>query len=93
MNTEMDVRLDRIRDRIDRLEGSAETAEAKAHQLESRLKSAEHAGRLHFRVAQCLAEVRHASGDSWRERKESVAAARAELERRADAALKQFNEA
>jgi hypothetical protein len=33
----------RIRDRIDRLEGSAKTAEAKVHQLESRLKSAEHA--------------------------------------------------
>ena len=47
--------------------------------------------RRHFRVVQRLAEVRHASGDRWSERKESVAAARAELERKAEAALKTFD--
>lgn len=38
-------------------------------------------------VAERLAQTRTASGDHWRESKASIAAARAELERKADAAM------
>ena len=41
-------------------------------------------------VAERLAQVRTASGERWRESKASVAAARAELERNADEAMKEL---
>jgi prefoldin subunit 5 len=41
-------------------------------------------------VAERLAKVRHVSAERWHDGKESVAAARAELERKADAARKKF---
>lgn len=41
-------------------------------------------------VAERMAQVREQSGDRWRETKESVAAERAELERKADDALKKL---
>jgi hypothetical protein len=142
MTTKAHDPLDEIRDRIDRLVARAYTAEAKVQQLETRLKSAQHAlaaelaedeqaftdamhaylddfkefsARLtekaetlhgHSReqaeaaigdirqtqsaVAERLANVRQVSAERWRDGKESVAAARAELERKADAALKKF---
>ena len=102
MTTKADNPLDEIRDRIDRLEARAHTAEAKVQQLETSLKSARHA--LAAELAeneQAFTDAMHARRDEFkkardvsaerlRDGKESVAAARAELERKADAARKKF---
>jgi hypothetical protein len=66
MSTNADNRLDEMRDRIDRLQASARNVEAKVQQLESSLKSVDHA------VAAELAENRQAFADAIHAHREDL---------------------
>ena len=84
----MEAYLDDFKELSHDLRGKATTMSGTAReQAEAAISDLQ---RSRDTVGERLAETRQASGERWRERKKAVAAARAELERKADEAMKKF---